>query len=138
MMNWNLKPAVFGLVLLGLHVAASADTFPPEVQGTYSHYETCQFDFLLTLGESSAHLKIGGDEMTMTNWDVCLSCAGGASYQGIQVMSFPKLGYDRDPLFTFNADEQAGKLTVEYHGQQSLSMELNALLENSPLQKCRS
>lgn len=134
----NFKLSTIGLALMALPPAALADDFPPEVQGTYSHTETCQFDFLLTVGESSAHLKIGGDEMTMTDWDVCLSCAGGASYQGIQVMSFPKLGYDRDPVFTFNADEQAGKLTVEYHGQQPLSMELRALLENSPLQKCRS
>lgn len=133
-----MKPALVAAVLSLVPAVAAADTFPPEVRGTYSHTATCQFDYLLTVGENSAHLKIGGDEMTMTDWDVCLSCAGGASYQGIQVMSFPKLGYDRDPVFTFNADEQAGKLTIEYHGQQQIHVELAALLENSPLQKCRS
>ena len=137
-MNRNLKPAVLAIAMLAAPVLALADTFPPNIRGTYSHTSICQFDFLLTVNESSAHLKIGGDEMTMTDWDVCLSCAGGASYQGIQVMSFPKLGFDRDPVFTFNANEQAGKLTTEYHGKQQLGLELDALLENSPLQKCRS
>lgn len=127
------------IMTIGVALSAAqalADTFPPQVRGSYSPDGTCPFDERMIVGEDSVDIELAGDVLTLHDWDVCLTCAGGARYTGIEVMSFPRLGLQENPVFRFNADERQGIVVIEYGGPDPLPIQLAEFVRATMLQKC--
>lgn len=120
--------------------AAADDPFPPEVQGLYGKNGDCSGFWKVQVFKDMVEFNDDmGDSLRLTLWDVCLACAGGAGYDGIQVYAFPEqLGTDRAPVFKFNEAEKPGRLVIEYHGKDPIPYpRLADAIAASPLQKCR-
>ena len=128
--------AAVGMLGFGFANAVHASTeFPPEVLGSYSIARTCDPDTVMVVNPSSVTIEAAGALAVQDNWDICLSCAGGASGQSSEVMAFP-IGDGLAPVFTFSAGPE-GKVTVEYYGDTPLQAPMLQMHEAETLLRCQ-
>lgn len=133
-MRQTIAAAILGAATMT--APAAADPFPEKAQGLYGPNAEC-FEFSIRIGRDSVEIAYGGDALILEDWDVCLSCAGGAQYQGVEVMSFPRIGLDVAPIFRVNAEEQEGRLLIEYYGDAALPFELQQAVDTGEFLECR-
>lgn len=131
--------------LLAWAVAKAADLpIPTEIFGSYAPSGNCQQEPRVVVNAMGAFIESGGLKSGPLPVDVCYSCAGGARYSGIERWLLVKMGKnqwgDNFPVtLRFNANEQAGRLAVEYDPttKTPLNAPLQAVVKASPLSRCK-
>jgi len=117
-----------------------AQTIPPgrDIQGSYAPQGDCSKEPRVTLSAKDLVIQSAGKPTRLAPVDACLSCAGGARYEGIEVW-VSQLGADgnpKEPMFIFNSQEKRGVLFVDKSGLQRASAPVRAVAMASPLKRC--
>lgn len=117
--------------------AAAAQGIAPaqNLWGTYAPGGDCTKEPRVTIGQSLI-VQAGGKPTRYGPIDSCVSCVGGASYEGIEVW-VTYLGANGDPMypmFRVNADEKRGTLVVDRDA--SAPAPIKAVSAASPLKRC--
>ncbi|SDD70025.1 hypothetical protein [Rhodospira trueperi] len=128
--------ALLALSLVCAASAASADPLPSDLHGSYAPNGLCSQSYRMLVDETGATFEYGGHVLTLSDWDVCLTCAGGARYQGIEVWAFPEIELQRKPVLRFNADEHRGVVVIEYAGTEPLPVPLAQFVHDASMLRC--
>jgi len=120
-------------------IAVDARNPPPgDLYGTYGPRGNCSASPRVSVDETGLYVVIGQTRGRVDGLDLCLSCAGGARYQGIEQWLSPRVeaaqGYAVN--FRFNADEKPGQLIVNDTGDTALGPNLKSVVAASPFQRC--
>lgn len=111
---------------------------PAELYGTYGPRGNCSASPRVSVDETGLYVVIGQTRGRVDGLDLCLSCAGGARYEGIEQWLSPRVeaaqGYAVN--FRFNADEKPGQLIVNDTGDTALGPNLKSVVAASPYQRC--
>jgi hypothetical protein len=111
---------------------------PAELNGTYGPRGNCSASPRVSVDETGLYVVIGQTRGRVDGLDLCLSCAGGARYEGIEQWLSPRVeaaqGYAVN--FRFNADEKPGQLIVNDTGDTALGPNLKSVVAASPYQRC--
>lgn len=111
---------------------------PAELHGTYGPRGDCRRSPRVSVDATGLYVVIGDRRGRVEGVDLCLSCAGGARYEGIERWLSPKTadGQGYAVNFRFNADEKPGQLIVVDTGDTALGPNLASLVAASPFQRC--
>jgi hypothetical protein len=111
---------------------------PAELYGTYGPRGNCTASPRVSVDETGLYVVTGQTRGRVDGLDLCLSCAGGARYEGIEQWLSPRVeaaqGYAVN--FRFNADEKPGQLIVNDTGDTALGPNLKSVVAASPFQRC--
>jgi len=108
----------------------------PESYGTYGPGGDCGRSPRVSVDATGVYLVIGTQRGSLGPAEACFSCAGGATYQGIEFWVMPKAGKGYSVHLRFNANEKRGALMVEPSGDVPLGPNLRALVAASPYKRC--
>lgn len=89
---------------------AQTNVIPREFVGDWVPAKAaCSAPMRFRVAPQQVTLVNAGDTATFGDVDICLSCAGGARYEGITIMMQPQYSTDNAPFMAyFNADEKRG------------------------------
>ena len=130
---------VWGMLLL-IVVSAYAQSLPipKELYGTYAPQGNCRLEPRLTVNPAGTFIESHGTKTGPILVDVCLTCAGGARYNGIERWLFVQTGKISPVLLRFNADEKPGHVIVSKNDPASapLTSPFVSLLKAASLERC--
>lgn len=139
-MQNDLKAWLIGLLLL-VCAAVRAENLPipTDLYGAYAAHGNCQQTPRFIMNPQGAFIENDGIRTGPLTVDVCLTCAGGARYSGIERWLFIQSGKISPLLLRFNADEKNGHVEVSRNEANApLSNPLMAILQASSLERCGS
>jgi hypothetical protein len=129
--------AALTLALPASAIEINAKNPPPaDLHGTYGPKGGCNRSPRVSVDTTGLYIVIGDSRGKVAPLDLCLTCAGGARYEGIERWLSPKVGGGYAAFFRFNADEQRGLLVVEDTGEMAHGPNLKAVVVASPYRKC--
>ncbi|ATG73413.1 hypothetical protein CGX12_14865 [Zobellella denitrificans] len=135
-MKPTLLLALLWPALPALAIPLAPGVLSPGLYGSYGPGGDCQARPLVSLDDGGLYIVVGNKRGKVEPVDVCLSCAGGARYEGIEIWLSPQVADTYALHFRFNAGEQAGRLEVEDPGNVSLGANLRAVAAASPYRRC--
>ncbi len=116
---------------------AGAMEVPKDLAGSYAPRGDCTREPRLTVDAQGILVQFGGKQGKLAPVDVCLTCAGGNKYRGIEVWIGPDAkGGDQPFVFRFNANEKRGTVIVEKLATKVPPI-VTQMVSASPYQRCR-
>ncbi|WP_146140439.1 hypothetical protein [Zobellella endophytica] len=128
--------AVLWLPLPVLSFPLTPDALPTNLYGSYGPGGDCLARPLVSLDDGGLYLVSGDQRSRFEAVEVCLSCAGGVRYEGIEVWLSPQVADHHALHFRFNAGEQPGRLEVEDPGNVEPGPSLSTVAAASPYHRC--
>lgn len=127
------------LLFAGLNVQAQSLPIPLDVYGIYAPQGNCTQEPRVIVNPSGTFIESKGTKTGPLSVDVCLTCAGGVRYNGIERWLFLQNGKISPLLLRFNADEKPGHLVMSKNdpANSPLNHSLQAILKASSLERCQ-
>ena len=124
-------------VLVGWCGPVGAMEVPKDLAGRYAPRGDCTREPRLTVDTQGILVQYGGKQSKLAPVDVCLSCAGGVRYQGIEVQIGPQTNGGPQPfVFRFNANEKRGTVIIEKLDKKVPPI-VTTMVAGSPYLRCR-
>jgi len=112
---------------------------PKDLAGRYAPRGDCTREPRLIVDSQGITVQSGGKQSKLAPVDVCLTCAGGTRYEGIEVWIGPNTkGGDQPFVFRFNANEKRGTVLIEQLDRRALPPIVGTMVAGSPYMRCRS
>ncbi len=126
------------ILSIGTAVYAQSLPIPSELYGTYAPQGNCQQAPRVMVNQHGAFIHSNGVQTGPLSVDVCLTCAGGARYSGIERWLFVQSGKTAPLTLRFNADEKPGHLAIDENDSHHIPLTgpLLSIFKASPLERC--